>query len=320
MTDDDVLIEAEALTRDYGSLRAVDAVDLQVRRGEIVGLLGPNGAGKSSTLGMICGTLAPSAGRVAIAGVDLIDQPRRAKRNLGYLPENPPLYPDMTVDEYLGFCAGLRGLRGGERRRAVAVAVERCNLGAERRRLLAQLSKGFRQRAGIAQAILHNPAVIVLDEPTVGLDPIQVREIRELIASLAAEHAVILSTHILPEVQSVCSHVRIMHRGRIAWSDSLAHFGRGDGPQRIIVGLADGAELPEGLPGVTGASELGDGRYRVTMTADEDAIEQLAAALVATGRGLRELTPEAASLEQVFVDVTAADRGAADAAATRSAA
>ena len=311
MTHSAPLIDAADLVRDYGTVRAVDGVDLRVDAGEVLGLLGPNGAGKSSTLGMICGTLAPSAGSVHIAGVDLIAAPRQAKRALGYLPETPPLYPEMTVAEYLHFSAGLRGLRGQLRRRAVAGAIERCNLGAMRQRLIARLSKGYRQRTGIAQAILHDPVAIVLDEPTVGLDPIQIREIRELIAGLASDHAVILSTHILPEVQAVCSHVQIMHRGRIAWRAALTGDADGQAGSCLRVGLADGAPLPDTLPGVRSREPLGGGRYRLHLTPGADPTPDVARALVEAGCALHELVAEERSLEQIFVEVTAADNPAA---------
>ncbi len=315
MAGANTLIEASGLACHYGDTHAVDGVDLEVRQGDVLGLLGPNGAGKSSTLGMICGTLAPTAGRVRIAGVDLIESPRRAKRALGYLPEEPPLYPEMSVAEYLHFCAGLRGLRGSARHRALDAAIERCSLGEMRHRVIARLSKGYRQRTGVAQAILHAPAAIVLDEPTVGLDPIQVREIRDLIAGLATEHAVILSTHILPEVQAVCSHVHIMHRGRIAWRDTLNTPTAARASGAVRVALTGDVALPHDLPGVTAVETLGSGRYRLELETAPEPVPRLAAALVEAGCGLLELVPETRSLEQVFVEVTATDVTATEEAA-----
>lgn len=317
MSSDRALIEAQGLRRDFGALRAVDGVDLAVPRGQILGLLGPNGAGKTSTLRMICGTLAPTAGRITIAGTDLLESPRGAKRALGYLPEQPPVYPDMTVTEYLHFCAGLRGLRRRARQRAPADVIERCSIGDVRDRLIGQLSKGYRQRVGIAQAILHDPPAIVLDEPTVGLDPIQVRGIRELIAGLAPEHAVILSTHILPEVQTLCSHVQIMHRGRIAWADSLAAFDRHGETEQVTVTLARPDPSPASLPGVRDCVHIGERRFRLTLDPASTSVERIATALVDNGSGLQELSPERPSLEQLFVQVTTGERSEA-AAETRA--
>ena len=308
-SDSTALLEAHELVRDYGGMRAVDGVDLRIERGEVLGLLGPNGAGKTSTLNMLCGTLAPTQGQIRINGCDLLEQPRMAKRALGYLPEQPPVHPDMRVREYLHFAAGLHGLRGDRRRQAVDGALERCHLGEVQRRLIGQLSKGYRQRVGIAQAILHDPPVIVLDEPTVGLDPIQIREIRALIAELGGSHAVILSTHILPEVQAVCTSVQIMHRGRIAWRDTVAGFDRDSGSvDTVTVALGNAAAMPQGLPGVEAIEDLGDQRFRLRLTPAPDAAERLASALVSEhGLALRELTPERRTLEQIFVEVTTAE-------------
>lgn len=302
----DALVEAEGLTRDYAGVRAVDGVDLRIEPGEVVGLLGANGAGKTSTLGMLCGTLAPTQGRVRIAGVDLLEAPRRAKRALGYLPEVPPLYPDMRVAEYLAFCARLRGLRGSAVATALATAVERCGLGPERARLIGTLSQGYRQRVGIAQAILHDPALVVLDEPTVGLDPIQVRAIRGLINDLAADRAVILSSHLLPEVQAVCSHVLILHRGRVAWRGRVADADADtDTAATLIVAITGDAAVLDDLPGVAATTALGAGRFRLQLQPGTGRVEDIAAAIVRRGGGLRELEPERRSLERIFVAVTA---------------
>lgn len=315
MAAPETLVEATGLVRDYGRQRAVDGVDIRVERGQALGLLGPNGAGKTSTLGMLCGTLAPTAGSVRIAGFDLIDQPRQAKRRLGYLPEFPPLYPEMTVAEYLAFCARLHGLRKPREAQAVATAVDRCGLGAVRDRLIGQLSKGFSQRTGIAQAILHDPEVVILDEPTVALDPIQVREIRALISELARDHALILSSHLLPEIQAMCSHVQILHHGRIAWQDAVATLIHDEDAVWITVGIDPNQPLPDDLPGVIEATPLGQGRYRVHLDPAVVAAEDLAATLVHQSLGLREFTPEQPSLEQIFVEVTATGTGTSEAAA-----
>jgi len=215
------LVDAQGLSRYYGDHCAVDSVDINVRKGEVLGLLGPNGAGKSTTMQMLTGNLAPTSGEIKINGIDLLDEPRAAKQQIGYLPEQPPVYRDMTVDEYLQYCARLRHVPARQCRDAVERAKQRCGLQTESRRLIGNLSKGFRQRVGIAQAILHNPAVIILDEPTVGLDPIQIREIRSLISELGQAHSVILSTHILPEVQAVCDRVQILHQGKTVFNGRL---------------------------------------------------------------------------------------------------
>ncbi|MGH8456565.1 MAG: ABC transporter ATP-binding protein, partial [Stenotrophobium sp.] len=203
--DSEILIEARGLTRRYGPTVAVSDLSLTLRKGEILGLLGPNGAGKSTTMKMLTGNLAPSSGTALIKGVSLHDAPTAAKRNLGYLPEQPPVYPELTVDEYLRYCAGLHGIASAQRAAAVKQAKKSCGLADTGQRLIGNLSKGYQQRVGLAQAIIHRPSVIVLDEPTVGLDPIQIREIRSLITELGQTHSVILSSHILPEIQAVCS-------------------------------------------------------------------------------------------------------------------
>ncbi len=215
------LIEAAELSRFFGAHCAVEKVNLQLDKGEVLGLLGPNGAGKSTTMQMLTGNLAPGSGEIKVNGIDLLDEPRKAKSHIGYLPEQPPVYRDMTVNEYLRYCARLHGLGRREAIIAADEAKERCNLQEVHRRLIGNLSKGFQQRVGIAQAILHKPAVIILDEPTVGLDPIQIREIRALIRELGEEHGIILSTHILPEVQAVCDRVQILNRGRTVFNDKL---------------------------------------------------------------------------------------------------
>src|SRR3990172_6237639 len=202
------LARVENLYRYYGDICAVHDVSFEIKRGEVLGFLGPNGAGKSTTMQIISGNLAPSAGLVQINGIDMLD--------------HPPLYRELTVDEYLGYCAQINRVPGGKRRAAVDTAKQRCGLTEVGRRLIGNLSKGFQQRVGIAQAIIHSPALVILDEPTVGLDPIQIREIRALIRELAGEHSVILSTHILPEVQAICDRVQIIHKGELMLSDTIA--------------------------------------------------------------------------------------------------
>lgn len=216
-----ILISVEQLSRYYGHQLAVDHVDFTLSQGEVLGFLGPNGAGKSTTMQMITGNLAPSEGRVQINGIDILDRPGPAKANIGYLPEQPPVYRDLTVDEYLDYCARLHRVSKAQRSHAISRAMRRCGLLNVNRRLIGNLSKGYQQRVGIAQAILHDPAVVILDEPTVGLDPNQIREIRELIRELGERHGIILSTHILPEVQATCTHVQIINEGRLVFSQTM---------------------------------------------------------------------------------------------------
>ena len=214
-------LSAQNLTRHYGEVVAVHQFDLQLRRGEVLGLLGPNGAGKSTTLRMLTGNLAPSSGSVEICGIDLLDKPQEAKAHVGFLPEIPPLYFDMTVNEYLLLAARLHRVPKEALKAALENVKQRCGLEQHSNNLIGTLSKGYQQRVGIAQAIIHNPDVIILDEPTVGLDPNQMREIRQLIRELGTTSSVILSTHILPEVENVCDRVQIMHQGSIVFDQPM---------------------------------------------------------------------------------------------------
>lgn len=219
-----VTISAYNLSRKFGKHTAVHRVDLELKRGEVLGLLGPNGAGKSTTMQMLTGNLAPTSGSVQICGIDLLKNPREAKRYIGYLPENPPLYKELTVDEYLQFSARLHYVDLSRIDSVLAEVKQRCGLSDIGKRLISTLSKGYQQRVGIAQAIIHQPEVIILDEPSVGLDPNQIREIRILIRELGKSSSVILSTHILPEVESVCDRVQIMNQGVMVFSAALAEL------------------------------------------------------------------------------------------------
>ncbi|RVU84567.1 ATP-binding cassette domain-containing protein [Leucothrix sargassi] len=221
MQTSNLLIEASDLQRFYGNHVAVDSVSLNLKSGEVLGLLGPNGAGKSTILQMLSGTLAPHAGTIHINGIDLKEHPTDARRQIGYLPETPPLYKDMTIREYLNYCGKLHGLKGSQLKSAVESAIDDCQLGELQKRLIANLSKGYQQRTGIAQAILHRPALIILDEPTVGLDPLQLEQIRNLVRELGKQHGVILSTHILQEVDAVCERVQIINKGKTVLNESL---------------------------------------------------------------------------------------------------
>ncbi|MDE2235188.1 MAG: ATP-binding cassette domain-containing protein [Gammaproteobacteria bacterium] len=312
MSTENLLVEVENLYRYYDDHCAVQNLNFQLNKGEILGFLGPNGAGKTTTMQILSGNLAPSAGRILINGIDLLDQPRRAKACIGYLPEQPPLYTDLTVDEYLLYCACLNRIPRNKRLAALELAKQRCGLKHMGRRLINNLSKGYRQRVGIAQAIIHSPAVVILDEPTVGLDPIQIREIRNLIVELGKEHGVILSTHILPEVQTVCSRVQIIHKGHLVFNDSLAGLKLRLRSTSLVLTCrqAPDAALLGKLPGVTEVEKLTDCSVRLHFKADANPAEAVAAAVVKHGWGLLELTPEQQSLEQIFVDLTTADESA----------
>jgi len=305
----DSLITVENLYRYYGELCAVQDLCFEVRRGEVLGFLGPNGAGKSTTMRIIGGNLAPSAGRVLINGVDILDQPMLAKAELGFLPETPPLYRDLTVNEYLAYCARINRIPRAQQRAAIDSAKERCGLTEVGRRLIANLSKGYQQRVGIAQSIIHSPSVVLLDEPTVGLDPIQIREIRTLIRDVANEHSVVLSTHILPEVQSVCDRVQIINRGRLVLNESIEQMREKLQATTLLVALRSMPSISEleSVAGVASVELVEDGRVRINYAATLDPSDAIVEQAVANGWGLHELTPERMTLEQVFVDVTSSD-------------
>ncbi|MEO1766967.1 ABC transporter ATP-binding protein [Thiobacter aerophilum] len=301
-----VTVAARGLSRRYGAAVAVEPLDLELRRGEVLGLLGPNGAGKSTTLRMLTGNLAPSAGEIRICGIDLLAAPRAAKRHLGYCPETPPLYRELTVDEYLDFCARLHRVPSGRVHAAREQAKARCGLADMGRRLIAQLSKGYQQRVGIAQAIVHEPDVIILDEPTVGLDPHQMREIRVLIRELGTAHSVILSSHILSEVEAVCDRVLILHRGRVVFADrieALKHFRAG---HALLVSFTrpPAVEALAALPGIVAVEPLETGLFRVRLMPDAGAPQAIARAAVEGDWGLTRLCPEHTTLEEVFVELT----------------
>lgn len=299
----EALLRVEGVSRYYGDLCAVRHLDLVVNRGEVVGLLGVNGAGKTTALQMLAGNLAPSSGRIEIAGHDLARVPRRAKQALGYLPDQPPLYRDMTVAEYLQFAARLHGIARARVRASVAQAMARCELADVAQRLIGNLSKGFRQRVGIAQAIVHEPSLVILDEPTVGLDVVQMQAIRRLVRELAAQHGVILSTHMLAEVEAVCDRVEILHAGRVVYRHKLtphraepscSHVrARLLAPPAIeqIVALAEGITAEYRMPG----------ELHAQVANYESFAERLTAAAVREGWRLVEITAVQRSLEHVFL-------------------
>jgi ABC-2 type transport system ATP-binding protein len=313
----ELLLSVEGLSRFYGTLQAVKNISFTVRQGEVLGFLGPNGAGKTTTMQMLTGNLAPSQGRITIAGHDLLEDPRAAKAAFGYLPEQPPLYRDLTVDEYLDYCATLHRVARGRRPAARAAAKEKCGLTEVGRRLIGNLSKGYQQRVGIAQAIIHLPPVIILDEPTAGLDPIQIREIRHVIRELGKEHSVILSTHILPEVQSVCNHVQIIHKGELVLDDSIEGLSARMQASVLAVTFRQAPDpaLLAKLAGVNNVERLDDGSLRVYHEPSQDPTEALVKLAVDKNWGIVQIIPQRATLEDIFVDLTgddtAQDRGAA---------
>lgn len=299
------LISVNNLTRRYGDFCAVNNISFELAAGDILGFLGPNGAGKSSTMQMLSGNLAPTFGEISINGIDLLEQPKAAKASLGYLPENPPLYKEMTVTEYLQFCARLHLISKTQLNSVCDSAVERCGLGDVRHRLINNLSKGFQQRVGIAQAILHSPPVIILDEPTVGLDPIQMLEIRRLIKTLGETHGIILCTHILPEVQAVCSRVQIMNQGSLVYSASIDELLNKQNTQYEI-SLAVTISLHEMAKHevFTSVEQIDDHRF---ITDSDLSAEQLTEYIVQQQWGLTHFSARQTSLEQIFIDLTTGD-------------
>lgn len=315
-------IEVRGLSKYYNDRVAVDNLSFSVSQGEVLGFLGPNGAGKSTTMKMLTCFLPPSSGSASVAGFDIYDNPLEVKRNLGYLPENPPVYRDMVVSDYLDFAASIHGVPSAKRKQAVQRAVEKCNLGDVRRRLIGNLSKGYRQRVGIAQAIVHDPQVLILDEPTVGLDPKQIIEIRDLIKSLAGNHTIVLSTHILPEVEATCSRVLIINKGKMVASNTLGQIAMDlRGADSILVKyLGDAKVLESALQGVSGLSPaqiqgsvvdregLSVTRIKLSGQTKVEAVHEyqaaIAAAAIHSGVKLVELHRDNLSLEQIFVQLT----------------
>jgi ABC-2 type transport system ATP-binding protein len=308
------MVSVDRLTKRYGSRVAVREVSFQVAAGEILGFLGPNGAGKTTTMRMITGFISPSSGTATIAGHDIRNEPLAAKASFGYLCETPPLYREMTVASFLRFVAEIKRVAPGQRRAWVDRALSLCGLSDVAHRVIGRLSKGYRQRVGLAQAMLHQPPVLILDEPTVGLDPRQMIEMREVIRGLAGEQTVILSTHILPEVQNTCSRVVVINEGQIVAADSIDNLTAGLGRvQTLRLRVShDGAGLAGTIKAVAGVAEVvreGSEVYLVRVDGGDDARERVANAVVASGAGLVELTRQRASLEEVFLKLVTEDTG-----------
>jgi ABC-2 type transport system ATP-binding protein len=320
------MIDVEQLSKLYGSTPAIQDVTFGVEKGEILGFLGPNGAGKTTTMRILAGYLPATSGTAKIAGFDVHEQSMAVRQRIGYLPETPPLYPDMTVEGFLHFVARIKGVSAGDRPTRVKLAIQRCNLEEKQKVLIGKLSKGFRQRVGIAQAIVHDPPAIILDEPTVGLDPRQIIDVRNLIKSLAGEHTIILSTHILPEVSMTCSRVAIINRGKVVATNT---------PDQLMAQLASGSgyELEvegdfkiiqprlQNIPGVKTAERMvvdaPGHRYRVQLALETgaDPGRQISAAVVGMGLGLYEMRRIQVSLEDVFLELTTEEKPVAEASA-----
>lgn len=309
------MIKVEKLTKRYAGVTAINNLDFEVEKGEIVGFLGPNGAGKSTTMKILTGYLPATSGYASIAGFDVFDQSIEARKRLGYLPENTPLYTDMRVNEYLRYRANLKGVPGRKVRQSVGDVLELCNLRDVEHKLIGALSKGYRQRVGLADALVHDPELLILDEPTIGLDPNQIRQVRELIKNLGGKRTVLISTHILPEVEIMCSRVIVIHKGKIRASDTadnLLKNQRTAGSMRIEAKVGNdnaAAELMK-LPGVKDVTTEKDGDYtifQVRLEANADPSEEVMRLAANKQWAVRELTRRRTTLEDVFVELTHAD-------------
>jgi ABC-2 type transport system ATP-binding protein len=310
------VIEVEHLTKRYGPVTAVHDVSFQVQKGEILGFLGPNGAGKTTTMRVLTGYMPATEGRVVVAGHDVFEQPIAAKQRTGYLPETPPLYPDMTVREYLRFVAKIKGVPAADRKARVEQVMARTWVSDMAGRTCGKLSKGYKQRVGLAQALIHNPEVLILDEPTAGLDPKQIIETRRLIKELAGSHTIILSTHILPEVSQTCDRVVIINKGRVVAVDTPANLSRrlsGSETMFVQVDAAKAAEAAAALAKVGGVLRVAPadnlpGAFEVESESGRDVRRDLARAVVSGGYDLLELRPMRVSLEEIFLSLTTEEK------------
>jgi ABC-2 type transport system ATP-binding protein len=323
------MIKVTDLTKRYARTVAVDKISFEVTKGQIVGFLGPNGAGKTTTMRMLTCFLPPSAGTATVAGFDVLEQPLEVKKRIGYLPETPPIYPEMETLEYLRFVGKLKGLSGANLQKRVDYVCERCAIADVKNKLLGKLSKGYRQRVGLAQAIIHNPDVLVLDEPTAGLDPKQINETRDLIKDLAGEHTIILSTHILPEVEQTCEQVIIINKGKLVATDSVRNLqARARGAESVVLEVAgrsgplDSAIVEHKLKQVSGVSQVvcrrkGDTQAVFDVESEKGRFVRgdLARAVVQAGWDLNELRPSAMSLEEIFLQLTGGEAADAEKAA-----
>lgn len=306
------MIEVRGLSKQYGPHKAIDQISFSIKKGEVVGFLGPNGAGKTTTMRIITGFMPPTSGEARVAGFDVFENPIEVKRRIGYLPETPPVYGEMTVEDYLLFVARLKGVEKARLAKMVERAIEKTQLGDVRQRLIQNLSKGYRQRVGISQALVSDPEVLILDEPTVGLDPRQVAEVRDLIRELRGQHTIVLSTHILPEVQATCERIIIINKGKIVAEDSLESIGRrmrSSGRIRVRVGeMSEKLKADLGkIRGVSAVHASDGGRLELDTDGSKDVAPSVAVAVVAAGAGLFEMREEAANLEDVFLKLTTSE-------------
>lgn len=304
------MIQVKNLTKHYGPHRAIHNLNFSIEKGDVVGFLGPNGAGKSTTMKIITGFMAPSDGQATVAGYDVFVNPIEVKKHIGYLPETPPVYSDMYVREYLQYVAALKQVPKAQIEKHVDNAIEKTHLGDVQKRLIGHLSKGFKQRVGIAQAIVSNPEVLILDEPTVGLDPKQVAEIRDLIKELKGQHTIILSTHILPEVQATCEKIIIIHHGEIVAQDSIHNLAMMDkGKSRLRIRLRKEAEdLKRALSDINQVISVKAGisakDWEIDLQGGDEVVDAISSSIVAQGYGLIELSPSKIDLEDVFLKLT----------------
>jgi len=304
----DMMVEVQDLTKYYGATPAISRLNFEVAKGEIVGFLGPNGAGKTTTLKILAGFMPPTSGAARLNGYDCVTDSLAVRRSLGYLPETVPLYTDLTVSQFLRFAARAKGVEAKEEQAEVDRVVEACGLAEVRETLISSLSKGFRQRVGLAQALLNNPPLLILDEPTIGLDPAQIVEIRQLIKELSGDHTVVLSSHILPEVSQLCQRVIIFNRGQIVASDTPENLSRqlGHGSRLSLEVRGPAPEVAaalKSLPGVREVVSQGDRRYLVEAREDQDLRPELARLVVARGWDLLELHTKEFTLEEVFLNL-----------------
>ena len=298
------MIEVEHLSKIYGSTTAISDVDFTVEKGEILGFLGPNGAGKTTTMRILSGYIPATTGTARIAGYDVHQQSLEVRRRIGYLPENPPLYPEMTVESFLDFVARIKGISSGDRKARVDLVLSKCQLLEKRKVIIRKLSKGYKQRVGIAQAIVHDPPVIILDEPTVGLDPKQIIEVRNLIKSLAGEHTIILSTHILPEVSITCDRATIINRGRIVANNITTATPASSSYEIEIEGDRDYLlEILQQLPQVEQAAKVGDNLLKIVGQVGTNLGAELARIVVNNGYNLLEMRRTRKTLEDIFLEV-----------------
>jgi ABC-2 type transport system ATP-binding protein len=318
------MITVKELTKRYARNTAVDHISFEIQKGQIVGFLGPNGAGKTTTMRMLTCFLPPTAGTATVAGFDVLEEPIEVKKRIGYLPETPPLYPEMRTGEYLEFVGSLKGLRKPELGKRVDYVCERCAVADVRDKLISKLSKGYRQRVGLAQAIIHNPDVLILDEPTAGLDPKQINETRDLIKSLAGDHTIILSTHILPEVEQTCEQVIIINKGKVIATDSVNNLqSRARGAESVFVEVAgrkgslDPSVVQARMGKVSGVNRIvlkqrqsTHSTFEVETQKDHFVRGDLARAIVEAGWDLNEMRSAAVSLEEIFLQLTGTQEAA----------